>query len=488
MVAGLLPRFLCGHLTPLSYVHPMFAPQSTRLLRGLHARGVGRPLCSKASGSETQGLLSLLVFHRHGDRSPLRGHTPDEELALPTAAAPAAPGNTRGGSAVGTGDGGGSEKPGRVAAPVRSAENFWRGQLVPPEVVRRLDELYPVKRSPGEAVPPDKESAPFGCLTSLGLQQLQDRGEQFRQRYSCDDIDNAKLEVFSTNYRRTQLSAQGFLDGLLRAGGRGGVPVVVRPRADDFLNQWESRGHEMYERMMVVESEPDFRVTEETVGGPLKRRLHALDPALFPLPQGGRFRWMMAADYFMSARARGLRVAPELDALGTATIRHLVWRFSRFYGDDEMMRTMVGPLLAHIIECAAGSDVAGPATGSRNVPGADASGGSLSRVVSSSCHDVTILALLYAMEADLLEDRDYWPPYGSTIAFEVSSTGGVSGPGRGPRGGRGEDKGGGGDLVLKISVDGEPLRSRLFAGKGGDGIIPLSDFHTAVRSFLPTAV
>ncbi|CAN0155612.1 unnamed protein product, partial [Ectocarpus fasciculatus] len=402
MVAGLLPRFLCGYLTPLSCTHPMFPSRSTRLLRGLRTCGVGRPLSSKASGAETQGPLSLLVFHRHGDRSPLRGHTPDEEIASQTAAT----GNTRGDSAVGAGDSGESENAARVATPARTAEEFWRGQLVPPEVVRRLDELYPVKRSPGEAVPPDEarwlsESAPFGCLTSLGLQQLRDRGEQFRKLYSCDDIENAKLEVFSTNYRRTQLSAQGFLDGLT-AGGRGGVPVVVRPRAEDFLNQWESRGHEMYERMMVVESEPGFRVTEETVGGPLKRRLHALDPALFPLPQGGRFRWMMAADYFMSARARGLRVAPELDALGTATIRHLVWRFSRFYGDEEMIGTMAGPLLAHIIECAAGSDVADRATGSRNVSGTDASGGSLSRVVSSSCHDVTILALLYAMEADLL--------------------------------------------------------------------------------------
>lgn len=54
------------------------------------------------------------------------------------------------------------------------------------------------------------------------------------------------------------------------------------------------------------------------------------------------FSWMMAADFFMSARARGLRVAPKLDALGTPTIRHLVWRFGRFYRDEEMMRTMVG--------------------------------------------------------------------------------------------------------------------------------------------------
>lgn len=39
--------------------------------------------------------------------------------------------------------------------------------------------------------------------------------------------------------------------------------------------------------------------------------------------------------------------------------------------------------------------------------------------------------------------------------------------------------------MLKISVDGEPLRSRLFAGKGGDGVIPLSDFRTAVESLCP---
>lgn len=51
---------------------------------------------------------------------------------------------------------------------------------------------------------------------------------------------------------------------------------------------------------------------------------------------------MMAADYFMSSRARGLHVPAELDSLGTATIRHLTWRFSRFYRDERMMRIMVG--------------------------------------------------------------------------------------------------------------------------------------------------
>ena len=60
------------------------------------------------------------------------------------------------------------------------------------------------------------------------------------------------------------------------------------------------------------------------------------------MPSFSSFSWMMAADYFMSARARGLQVAPSLDALGTVTIRHLSWRFSRFYRDEEMMKIMVG--------------------------------------------------------------------------------------------------------------------------------------------------
>ena len=45
-----------------------------------------------------------------------------------------------------------------VAAAMKTAEEFWRRQLVPNEDVQRLDELYPVRRSPGEPVPPDEVS------------------------------------------------------------------------------------------------------------------------------------------------------------------------------------------------------------------------------------------------------------------------------------------------------------------------------------------
>lgn len=73
------------------------------------------------------------------------------------------------------------------------------------------------------------------------------------------------------------------------------------------------------------------------------------------------------------------------------------------------------------------------------------------------------------------EDEDYWPPYGSTIAFTVSKS-------------REAEAGDTERLVMDISIDGEPLRSRLFRGKGDDdgaGAVSLSDFRTAVRNLLP---
>lgn len=61
------------------------------------------------------------------------------------------------------------------------------------------------------------------------------------------------------------------------------------------------------------------------------------------------------------------------------------------------------PLLAHILDCAAESETVQSDHGSSTAVSGGGSGvPPLSRVVSSSCHDVTILALLYAMESHLI--------------------------------------------------------------------------------------
>lgn len=80
------------------------------------------------------------------------------------------------------------------------------------------------------------------------------------------------------------------------------------------------------------------------------------------------------------------------------------------------------------------------------------------------------------------EDEDYWPPYGCTIAFAVLDFA------ERPLGRRSRERPeeNGEDVVLEISVDGEPLRSRLFRKHHGKpGSMSLADFRTAVKNLLP---
>jgi hypothetical protein len=49
--------------------------------------------------------------------------------------------------------------------------------------------------------------------------------------------------VYSTGYKRTQLSAQALLDGL--RAGTGGTAVRVRSSSQEFLNNFETRNQEM---------------------------------------------------------------------------------------------------------------------------------------------------------------------------------------------------------------------------------------------------
>jgi hypothetical protein len=41
------------------------------------------------------------------------------------------------------------------------------------------------------------------------------------------------------------------------------------------------------------------------------------------------------------------------------------------------------------------------------------------KLVVYSGHDVSILALLHAMDADLIRPQTYWPPYSSALSFEL---------------------------------------------------------------------
>lgn len=91
--------------------------------------------------THTHRPTSLIIFHRHGDRSPLKGHTPDE--------------GTHEGSV-----GKSHPKVKGIGVPrtntATTAEDFWRRQLVSREDTERLNKLYPILVSKDEAIPPDE--------------------------------------------------------------------------------------------------------------------------------------------------------------------------------------------------------------------------------------------------------------------------------------------------------------------------------------------
>ncbi|CAM9348587.1 unnamed protein product [Choristocarpus tenellus] len=398
----------------------------------------------------------VILLHRHGDRSPLRGHAPDEEL--PT-----------------VGQGGQFDHTKDLDAA------WWRERMVPLHELQRLGQLYPIDL-PNMESQRDAHSAPFGCLTSLGLNHLRHIGKDLRLRYCEHGLGKTRIEAFSTNYHRTQLSAQGLLDGML--AGRGGVPVVVMPLEDNFLNNFESKGAEMTRLMRGVEARASFKEIEEAVGGPLKSALHQLAPMVFPIESDGRFRWMMAADYFWCAQSHGLDVPAQLGALSSATIEHLAWRFSQFYGDRELLRAMSGSLLSNILERASrvGSGAKSPAMGVEDI-------------VCFSCHDVTIMSLLYALQSDLVKAKGYWSPYGSTIMLEVLGSKPQICVGKDTTDlGLGQSKEvstidsdeqrtsrRGDKSILRVEIDGMPLQSPLC---DENGIMTLGHFHSSVGNLL----
>lgn len=142
-------------------------------------------------------IEGVWIFSRHGDRTPSRPLSPehrrDDEAA------------------------------------------FWMTKLPIPDsatVFEAFSKFFPVEKQKGPGLDDtfiDVSRNPFGFLTSKGLQQLSENGRRFFNRYNnhahhfpdCEDWQSAQdflsvwdVQVFSTNYLRTIMSAQSFLDGM----------------------------------------------------------------------------------------------------------------------------------------------------------------------------------------------------------------------------------------------------------------------------------
>ena len=242
----------------------------------------------------------------------------------------------------------GDRSPGRVLSPAhrRNEEGaFWTSRLPYPDSLTAFSsycKYYPPDIYPGtnhgEFL--DTKRNPYGFLTQKGLSQLKESGHRFFNRYDrCgrhlanrdhwrwetaqDFLAVWKVNVYSTNYVRTILSAQSFLDGLLgthcftpsaertvddeitkeqvvpdhewvretffpnhntttcpsSSSSSALVPVQVRKLSQDPLNAFDRHPDSMAEYVGEVMKQADF-TTRDSAAAPLAARLANILPGL----------------------------------------------------------------------------------------------------------------------------------------------------------------------------------------------------------------
>lgn len=425
----------------------------------------------------------MWIFHRHGDRAPNR------YLGSPAYHA------------------------------AESAHWYSRIPPVARDHYAALSEHFPpnIHKSQNNGVYTDINREPFGFLTYNGMDQMRCVGKRFRQRCDRYGHHHAKIngekrsfirdwdvKAYSTNYLRTVTSVQCFLDGLigyhnsvgderqkqlLYAGGglrryykdagkhehmdsstltssedfsgeEQSIQVQVRDKKIDTLNAFDKRPKIMNELVKNVISMDGFQRVDSNAKG-LADQLSEFLPGLRGAPQafGGTpsgINWIHANDHFVCRRAHGIplsafsdfegtsdeaEVEALLESLATPVCSHLSWRFREWYSCPKLVAAVAAPpfqeMLGQMIDVTSMSD------------------GERRPFVVYSAHDVTLLALLYAIGADFLVSGEdcggkdimvegtggthshmvqgsvltsklnsmsswrWWPDYSSAIAFEL---------------------------------------------------------------------
>jgi hypothetical protein len=383
----------------------------------------------KLSDFSDSTLEGIWVFHRHGDRSPnrflLAEHRYDEEAEFWLTKVP----------------------------PTDLTHYEWLRQMIPTRIHESNNE--------GKFL--DAGRAPFGFLTWKGMNQMRDKGYQFASRYhrNFDDpiTDHFKIKAYSTNYLRTVKSCQCFLDGLFSRSGNHvkenftqyehidpeyfqtslnhDVVIEVRDRKQDTLNAFD-KSPELMKKLVGDVVNTDEFLERDTKATTLAARLTNFLPGLLnSRSYGGSsgINWIHASDHFVCrsshdipfSKYSNLEYDPNtelaLKGMHHSTLAHLSWRFRMWYQSPPLLAAIAGPplqeILNHIEE----------ALGSSNL---------LKRkpLTIYSCHDVTILSILYGLNAtflapekdlkdvNVLDSRGenrwrYWPDYSSTLAIEL---------------------------------------------------------------------
>lgn len=279
---------------------------------------------------------------------------------------------------------------------IGAEKDLWRALLPNTEDVSLLASRFPASHDNGCAWRPtfDRLADPFGALTSRGLESARHLGARYRG-------DGLEYVIRSTNYGRTLLTARASVSSL---GGKG--PIFVRERC--VLNGFDV--HPQLTREAMARVRRAF-LDEEATMGELRR---ALIDAI-PGATEENFGWLLAVDFAESRKAH--QIPSYDDSLLLEAKRYLQRRYTHYLRDAQLRALVAIPLLNELANAlrTALHDPAPPS-------------------VLNFAHDVTVLALLYGLDARLPSPA-WMPPFACDCALSLNA-----------------------DLTVTLSVDNQPLR------------------------------
>lgn len=397
-----------------------YSKVSSRRLLQL-SKNVPASISSRSLDSE---VIGVWIFHRHGDRTPshplVADQFMDQEIEFWTTTIPSA-----------------------------DRTHF---DLLSQKFPVSIHEL----NNGGKFLDADSGRFPYGFLSWKGMNQLHKLGMELSEKYTNgkDSFrESWNINVFSTNYLRTVKSVQCLLDGLLHGNENYGdyetrnaesfwggsdnsnqITINVRQPFEETLNAFDTKPDEMRPIIKKIIESTEFREHDGKAVS-LAARLTSYIPGLMNYKGSGPsgINWVFAADHFVCRDSHDLNLTAfselqnkleeeiVLQALHTATLSHLASRFQFWYKGGTLQH-MAKPALSEVYSSMTDT-IEQDQTGRKPF-------------TIMSCHDVTILALLYGLKAKFTltdeiltsigigqgpteKERRYWPEYASHLIFEL---------------------------------------------------------------------
>jgi len=223
--------------------------------------------------------------------------------------------------------------------------------------------------------------------------------------------------------------------------------IQVRDRKEDTLNAFDKNPAYMKQLVGDVVSQKHF-MEKDAKAGCLAARLANYLPGLAKASNYGGpsgINWIHAADHFICRTSHNIplsqfshlehdeEVEQILAAMSYGVVSHLSWRFRTWYQSPPLLAAISGPPLSEVEkQIRDRAEMSSSSSSSSTMKGEEKK---RKPFVIYSCHDVTILSLLYGVGADFLASKEdlikvglnpgnderwrFWPRYASTLVFEL---------------------------------------------------------------------